>query len=1458
MKVRKQISLCCWFALTCLTVAGVARAQTIPQGGWTLVSVDSQETTAEDGAATNAFDGDVETHWVTGWSDGSPGHPHELVVDLGQNYDIDGFRYVPRKDPYSNGRVAGYEFSSRLDVNDWNGPAAAGTFAADQSTKQVDFAPRVGRFVRFRATSEISGNPWTVVSELEVLGAPFSGNLPPNGQIAQPGGAPVILVGESLSFVAGGTDPEGDLPLGFVWQFGDPAIPDSTLAVTGPVTFDNPGSWTVHLTATDALGAEDPTPATMLVTVLDPGADPTIPQAGWSLVSVDSQEQSGENGAATNAFDGDPSTNWVTGWSSGSAPIPHQITIDLGQVYQVEGFRYLPRADPFVNGRIAGYEFYVSQDAGDLGASLAAGVFGAGDAENEIALGPVAGRYVRLRATSEINGNPWTVVAELNVLGRLFSGNLPPDGTIDTPDSDVVILAGGAVDFSGSGTDQDDDLPLTYLWEFGDPGIADATVAAPGSVTFDDPGTFEVRFTVTDAEGVADPTPATRTIEVLDPDADGPIPRGGWSVEFVDSEETAGENGAAENVFDGDPATNWVTGWSAGNAPLPHEIVIDLGQVYELSALRYLPRQGSPNGRIAQYELYVSEDTQRWGAPRTTGVFPNAGAEQEVGFDPVPGRYVRLRALSEVNGNPWTVVAELNLVGGPFSGNFPPQGTIDTPEKDVTILAGESVEFAGSGTDQEGDLPLTYAWDFGDPAIPGSAAAAPGSIVFAEPGTFLVTFTVTDSTGHADPTPATRMVTVLDPDDTLVIPQTDWTLHYVDSQETVGEDGAATNAFDGDPATYWTSAWSGGPPPHPHEIQIDLNGLYDIEGFRYLPRQINTNGRVGEYEFFVSLDGTNWGLPQHLGVYDRTREEKEARFAVRTARYVRFVALSEIFDNPWTAVAEINVLGSAFDGNFAPGAEILFPAADVTISTGRSVDFEGTGDDPEGQSPISYAWDFGDPAIPPSAAANPSAVVYSSPGTFVVTLTTTDAQGKPTQQPARRIVRVLDPGQNGEVDPSGWSVLYVDSELPAEPATNAFDGNPFTSWRTAAVPGRHEIRIDLGSAYEHDGFAYVPPPIGTGRVGGWQYFISEDGVDWGQPVAMGAFADSAAPKKVLFVPKTGRFVRFRALDEVDGGAAIEIAELEVLGRCTVPYVKILDPVDFDVVAGPNVTVRASVCLNAADHEDWGVVFLHDLAFAGGDGIAVTEPPWEATFEGLGPAERTFEALIVNDSGVPVTGERTVDSVAPVGIGDSWVAIGDSITNGFGDDLAFDDVSSDGRVSGGGYLPVLNDLLTTDRGVPQKIAQEGVNGITSAGGLERLPGVIDAHPKAQFYLLLYGTNDAGVPVPAGLGLSPGNPGYAGSFKANMQAMIEMLVAAGKMPFLAHVPKPLVGGASIPLYNLVVDELVLQNGLAPPADFYAHFEAHPEEMGDALHPNGEGYRSMAELWLAVVPSAAAAAN
>ena len=138
------------------------------------------------------------------------------------------------------------------------------------------------------------------------------------------------------------------------------------------------------------------------------------------------------------------------------------------------------------------------------------------------------------------------------------------------------------------------------------------------------------------------------------------------------------------------------------------------------------------------------------------------------------------------------------------------------------------------------------------------------------------------------------------------------TVRSVDSQETAGEPGAATNAVDSRTTTIWHTKWYGGADPLPHELQLDLGSSRTVTGLTYVPRQDGSaNGRIGRYELHLSADGTTWTLAT-AGTFADDATAKTVRCWPTAARYVRLRALTEAgARGPWTSAAEITPLGWA-------------------------------------------------------------------------------------------------------------------------------------------------------------------------------------------------------------------------------------------------------------------------------------------------------------------------------------------------------------------------------------------------------------------------------------------------------------------------------------------------------------------------------------------------------------------
>ncbi len=120
---------------------------------------------------------------------------------------------------------------------------------------------------------------------------------------------------------------------------------------------------------------------------------------------------------------------------------------------------------------------------------------------------------------------------------------------------------------------------------------------------------------------------------------------------------------AASNAIDNNPSTIWHTAWGEDASPHPHHLVIDLQSAQSIAGLTYLPRQDMSNGRIAKYAIYVSQDGKAWGEPIATGTWPNVAGLQTIQFDkPASARFVKLVGESEVRGNAFTSIAELDVM----------------------------------------------------------------------------------------------------------------------------------------------------------------------------------------------------------------------------------------------------------------------------------------------------------------------------------------------------------------------------------------------------------------------------------------------------------------------------------------------------------------------------------------------------------------------------------------------------------------------------------------------------------------------------------------------------------------------------------------------------------------------------------------------------------------------------
>jgi hypothetical protein len=269
------------------------------------------------------------------------------------------------------------------------------------------------------------------------------------------------------------------------------------------------------------------------------------------------------------------------------------------------------------------------------------------------------------------------------------------------------------------------------------------------------------------------------------------------------------------------------------------------------------------------------------------------------------------------------------------------------------------------------------------------------------------------------------------------------------------------------------------------------------------------------------------------------------------------------------------------------------------------------------------------------------------------------------------------------ISQANWSVKSVDSEELVGKngsAVNAIDGNPNTIWETnwyvLSPSPPHELQIDLGGLYRISGFRYLPRQDGSkdGWVTQYEVYVSTDGVNWGNPVATGTFAASATEKQIAFASVLGKFVRFRSMsNDAQGRPWASAAEIRVVGVPVKPSLRIVTPLDYHLQTGTDLLVRANAFLDNTAHSGWGVRFLLDVGPSnGGRSFDVYSPPFETTFMALSKTEHVVDAVLIDNTGREISSSDTRDQSLQVGIGNFYVAMGDSITasalTGKGDDF----------------------------------------------------------------------------------------------------------------------------------------------------------------------------------------------
>lgn len=139
----------------------------------------------------------------------------------------------------------------------------------------------------------------------------------------------------------------------------------------------------------------------------------------------------------------------------------------------------------------------------------------------------------------------------------------------------------------------------------------------------------------------------------------GVLPRTVAKVIAYDSQTVSG---SAAKALDDNP----MNAWTSADSAFPHYLTVDLGGVRQVNGLSYLPKQEQRSniyeGNIANYQVLISLDAINWSL-MGQGTWTKTLSMSSVNFSTVNARYVKLLALSEVNGARVVAAAEVRVLG---------------------------------------------------------------------------------------------------------------------------------------------------------------------------------------------------------------------------------------------------------------------------------------------------------------------------------------------------------------------------------------------------------------------------------------------------------------------------------------------------------------------------------------------------------------------------------------------------------------------------------------------------------------------------------------------------------------------------------------------------------------------------------------------------------------------------
>jgi PKD repeat protein len=677
--------------------------------------------------------------------------------------------------------------------------------------------------------------------------------------------------------------------------------------------------------------------------------------------------------------------------------------------------------------------------------------------------------------------------------------------------------------------------PLSYYWDFGDGHTATGVAA---NHTFQAPGTFTARLTVTNASGQSGT--ATRLIHV-----GNTPPNAAFSVSTNRGDLPLQVNfdGGLSSDPDGHSLTyewDFGDGHSGSGEQVSHTYTTQ-GVFYPVLTVH----DGFGGSAIAVQKIFpgnqppvaVMEATPESGLPPLMVNFSAAGSTDPEG-DPLSyhwdfgdgnsatgmdashtytdyGHYTATLTVSDHQGNSTQATRLIRVENRPPSASFTMSASSGN--------APATVQFdASASTDPEGE-PLTYHWDFGDGS---TASGVTISHTYAVEGNYEVMLTVTDPRGASGV--SVRSFSALDALGRRAADQPEGISPGIFYEYFTGRIARLLPQFD-----LMTPSFSGVVPNINHRLRTaELGYAFRFSGYIWVPES-------GTYTFHFTARDTIYLRIGSIVVLNRPNRSLSAAhsgtgavalqagfhpitvghhfyeklapdwFGILNLAWsipgspsvVRAIPDEYLFHKPVRPVGVVRVSPSARDYivpetvNFINSAE---PGVYEFFAPATGEPLELFFDGKASYSPVSevtdYLWEFpgGD------TASGASALREFPPGTHPVTVTVTDASGARVKAGVE--IRILNPPSRLNRAREQGRTITAGGEEGIGPAQNAFDGSTDTRWKVRA----EESWIGLQFDYNNGRQKYVIDEYSVTNPAAWNdrdpleilFRASNDGLNW--------------------------------------------------------------------------------------------------------------------------------------------------------------------------------------------------------------------------------------------------------------------------------------------------------------------------------------------------------------------------